>query len=825
VKYRGESEREAAYNLWVSAAFYAQKTLSMEDFVIPTVRIERHPFYVSYYSHLEGENNLSTSRTKSRLLQKRFVFDVQEVWLTNLEHLREHNPVHMYNDLPGDKGGSKSGAADETEDVQRGNGLKNRRDVRALESMDSQIQSVSQKRAFANAYHTSRLPNIQVVLDYEPRPTPELNNIKCLPPTIESLVRGLRLAPGVGSGGLPVLHSTALFPELVYVLHIDRLLPSGDYMRDGAMTEVMWRFSLFRNDDSSSVQFYLCKESAVTELSTQLILNKSEASQNMRREPSASYILCSGLVYAGSHQHPAHLSCVEARPDSQQLAATAREAMVVLSVAVLGMARGTKSSSLHGLAEESFDCVHRPDLLEQHRGDIYSIKLEICATVLGTTTAGRGVSAQQPPQQQEQKVFLECSPLELRYLLRRSPVAAEAPLGGGEGLDWWLSEQRAYDLWPLLAEHLALEGALSTASPTHEYDYALAFVSSAEQRQQRGTAGSGVARVHAEQVDGALSTLEALSCSFELLDAVRLVQQPNVPIDTPHSEFERIRPPVTSMPLHTLRLEGSPPSIFTHVELQQGEKNDAVEAVAAGANVFDSPYPPATPLLYFNDNVATTSRLPTGQKGAVSPSKGHKDENQHQKGKGRGFKASRVMAPVADAVRSQVQRGYWEEVEDTGSNLSMITSGALPTVLEVPGALEHGRKGIWFPDFNTAPLEFTQAAARFYREQRLTSSQSIFVNMTFALDTSLLFDPVIAWEDFSSFPAPSPAEEVDGVVPVLTAPPASLLAEALTSPLETRQSSTVMIFTSLPVEGVDFIPMDTPVMPRGFKRNVPTKNM
>ena len=198
VKYRGESEREAAYNLWVSAAFYAQKTLSMDDFVIPTVRIERHPFYVSYYSHLEGENNMSTSRTKSRLLQKRFVFDVQEVWLTNLEHLREHNPVHMYTDAPADKSGAKS-ASNESEDAQRGNGLQNRRDVRALESMDSQIQSVSQKRAFANAYHTSRLPNIQVVLDYEPRPTPELNNIKCLPPTIESLVRGLRLAPGAAA--------------------------------------------------------------------------------------------------------------------------------------------------------------------------------------------------------------------------------------------------------------------------------------------------------------------------------------------------------------------------------------------------------------------------------------------------------------------------------------------------------------------------------------------------------------------------------------------------------------------------------------------------
>lgn len=855
-KYRGEVEREAAYNLWVSASYYAQKTLTADDLIIPTVRIERHPFYVSYYTHLNNENNMSSARTKARLLQKRFVFDVQEVWLTNMEHLRELDPKHMYNDAPTDEKAAKL-LANEAEDFNRGNGLQTRRDVRAIQALDSQIQSVSQKRAFANAYHTSRLPNIQVVLDYEPRPTPELHNIKCLPPSVESLVRGLRIAPATDTADtadatdLPTLHSTASFPDLVYVLHIDRLLPSGDYLHVGAMEEVLWRFSLYRNDDSSAAQLYLCPESSVTQYCAQLIMNKS---QQQALGPGGiapagtSFLLCSGLVYADS-EHPVHLPCIElnaqGEPGGQMATISSKEAVVVISVAVLAMSRHhRKNTSI----DECFDCVLQPDLLAQHRADIYSVKLEICATLLGTTTEGRGLSAMQGG---ELKVFLECSPSELRYILRGSPAAGEAPLGGGVGIDWWIDPQRSRDLWPLLAEHLVVECypvSSGNGNETGEAGYGLAFSSSAEQRQERSSLGSGVARVHAEQVAGALSTMEALACCFELQDAVRLIQQPRIPFDNTAAttteageEVVRTHPPPTSTSLHTLHLEGSPSNFFTHVEMQRlTEKSSGTAATAVRSPdlpVSATPNPPATPLLYFNDQQSVPSRATTAQKAATPASRGKETDrgnnnNSHnpgtgRKGQGKGLRAlrfDRIMAPVPEATLEHLQRGYWEQMQDTGNNLSIIVSGSLPTMLQVPGAFEHGRKGIWFPDQNTAPVEYTQAAARFFRETRATSNKSVLVNMTFALDTSLLFDPVLAWEAFSSFPAASPAEEVDGVVPVLTVPPRTLLGEALVSPLETRLSETVMVFTSLPVEGVDFVPLDTPTLPRGFRRNVPVKN-
>ena len=94
---------------------------------------------------------------------KRFVTDVQELWLTNLGHLKEHNPKNMYTTESKPASYSRSPGMSDSEDRESGdNGLANRRGKKAIESMHSQIQSVSQKRAFEKAYHTTRLPPVMV---------------------------------------------------------------------------------------------------------------------------------------------------------------------------------------------------------------------------------------------------------------------------------------------------------------------------------------------------------------------------------------------------------------------------------------------------------------------------------------------------------------------------------------------------------------------------------------------------------------------------------------------------------------------------------------
>ena len=79
---------------------------------------------------------------------------------------------------------------------------------------------------------------------------------------------------------------------------------------------------------------------------------------------------------------------------------------------------------------------------------------------------------------------------------------------------------RKSDLWPYLSEHLILESptvAADTAS------YQLRFTTTTTQRQAYKSDGSGVSKVRPEQVLGALSTLEALSCAYELLETIRLM--------------------------------------------------------------------------------------------------------------------------------------------------------------------------------------------------------------------------------------------------------------------------------------------------------------
>jgi hypothetical protein len=834
-KYRGEKEREDAWDLWLSASKYAEKSLTEHDFIIPTVKIERHPFYISYYKHLLDENTQSGSRSNARLLQKRFVFDVQEIWLTNLEHLREHNPEHMGKD------GDITNEADRPENAHRGNGLQNRRDVRALESLESQVQSVSQKRAFANAYHTARLPNIQVVLDYEPRPTPRLQNIACLPPTVEPLIRDVRLRPGRDHSDTPTLYTADSFPNLVYALHVDRLLPSSDFVHCGALTEVHWRFSLYRNDDTSVVQYYLCKEQDVAAYAARLITSKAAAPNTAvsvdAALPSPLSLLCSGLVYASTSA--VCLPCTEGTlAGAATKLATTEEAFAHVGVALLGFCRQPEDANTN----EYFDCVAQPEMLEQCAHLLHSVKVEVCVTLLDTTTSGRSfITAEQQPGEQGRKVFLECSLAELRHLLRDSPAAAAAPLGGPQALLHWLHPERAVDTWPLLAQHVALE---HTATEEGDDMYCAYLVPSQEQRRARSEQSAKAGAVLPEQVEGALSTLEALSCAAELLDALRIVE---LPTDAPDTDGDH-KKHVT----HALHLAGSPQDFFMRVEFAQVQGNHAGREEETRSPPA-SAHPPGTPVLYFDNQAPVTAHSTAGgSKGGTRPpsSNGNTRTNTrppsaaahdvhhsqpaqpaqhahtplHERLGARAAYFQKVMAPIPDRVLTQIRSGYWEQAQDNHLNLSLLASGALPTVTQVPGACEYGRRGIWFADHNTAPFEYTQAAARFFRDARATSTHSVLVNMTFALDTSLLFDPLTAWEDYSSYPPPTPAEEVDGTIPALTVPPVTLLSEALNSPLEQRVSNTVMVFTSLPVEGVDFMPLDTPTLPKGFKRHVPTKN-
>jgi hypothetical protein len=98
------------------------------------------------------------------------------------------------------------------------------------------------------------------------------------------------------------------------------------------------------------------------------------------------------------------------------------------------------------------------------------------------------------------------------------------------------------------------------------------------------------------------------------------------------------------------------------------------------------------------------------------------------------------------------------------------------------------------------------------------------VNMTFALDTPIIFPTVVAWETFSQPPSTCPGEPADGTVPLIVSYPKSLLKNPLLSPIEDRVSFAAAIFGEIPIPGVDHVPLDSPALPEGMQRHWPYRN-
>lgn len=227
-KYRGEVERENLYQNWLMANKYADVAVDDGGLILSVSKIERHPLYVLYNRVLEEENIKSFRRTRTRLRMKRFVLDVQELWLSNLQHLREHQPAVFLQEQP--------------EELPSDKGLQGRRDSAAIKGLESQIPSVSDNRALQHAFYSSTMDPPDVILDYEPGPCPTLRASKSLPPVLENIIDGLSVTPTGNSTDQQNTH----------LLFIDRMLPtSTDTDR-----EIAWRISVMEKKNVTTASFY-----------------------------------------------------------------------------------------------------------------------------------------------------------------------------------------------------------------------------------------------------------------------------------------------------------------------------------------------------------------------------------------------------------------------------------------------------------------------------------------------------------------------------------------------------------------------------------------
>lgn len=160
-KYRGEVQREEVWRSWKLASNYAFQLFDGDIEAIPITKILRHPLYNQYFRQVANECAFFCTKSGARVLTKRFVMDVHEVWLSNLSHLQEFKPGYDVGKNNSEAENSATGCIGsgnvrnqlDPSSSKMGN-PRGRRDTNAILNLSSQIQSVSQEYLSRRSYRT-----------------------------------------------------------------------------------------------------------------------------------------------------------------------------------------------------------------------------------------------------------------------------------------------------------------------------------------------------------------------------------------------------------------------------------------------------------------------------------------------------------------------------------------------------------------------------------------------------------------------------------------------------------------------------------------------
>lgn len=653
-KNRDEKNREDAWKDWKNSQSQSRTILYDIHSVVPVVKVERHPLHMWYNERLSLENESSNERTRSRLLMKRFVFDVQELWLANLEHLREHQSTRMFT--------HENDTECEPDDYQRGKGLKNRRDIKEISAMNHQIQAVSQKRAFSNAYHTTRLPQVNLILDYVAFRTPTLPPHIPLPPQIRSIISQLRLEPRADRDGL-------LFPSdgnpcstvASHCLNIQRLIPSADYISMIGQ-DILWRLELIESKSLCQTVF-TCKEDDLVQYITVALLHTQPEYQSTLLFQSSGenrLPLLNGVDGLSSWR-------ITEFNVSAKRCLSSKSVQLIIQISICNSEIQNSSNFVMELQFSIFE--------------MYTVIYEECG---------------------EKIPIFEIDLTGLSMTLRSIP-------------------------WASIFSKVKVNCDPSLLPTSLQYDEADGFL---------------------KNIDGALSDIQARGCAYELLHLLRF--------SSLHGNCNITAPTINGISVN-----------LVNVTKIQNDKRVLFRSM-------------------------------------------HREVFLEDK---------KTLSLTA------MYGGLWEELLEYSTCLSMHANNLNYITQDIPGSCEMGKKGLWFPDELDASHEKTQCAAMFFRDPIRSSTDTIMVNMTLALEAAILFKPVVAWENFSHSPCAYPAEESRGVPTLASQYSWNNLLQGLRSPIEGRIASTIVIYGTFPVEGVDYLPRDAVHRPIGFRRFVPLKNV
>lgn len=746
-KYRNEDGRELAWSTYMDAVSYADNTAFEEDKqLIPIAVVERHPLMLMFFNRVTLENLTSRQRTLARLRMKRFVQNVQEVWLTNLSHLREHQVDSLFGAAAGSSGDSRSGSGSASEGsvgvgtggnggggVPRGKGLRDRRDVKAIQNMSSQIQSVSHTRAMKSSFYTTRMPEPSVQLDYVAQPCPkhDLSHILPPPPLLQPLLLQ-RSGLATVSSGFPFIVSIDRLIPPSGGLGAIRSVPASTSATEGQLEgvevlpqpaipsapplDVMWRISLVRTNHQLDIKSFTVRENEVHDFLSELSLSCTAAVNSLDK------------ASIGSREGE---PLDENSGDPSQKEGETIDMIFFAEEVDVSWGNGIELNCSVSVGVQNVGCrslSYLSHIAHKDNSILVVIRVELRDDFEGVYVHP-----------------LVLDPLEMLSLLG----VQEAPSMSCSIKDWLLASVDSRDsnnyIWERLAAQLCFcEGDedLETGDPLpsnlelrpHEEDLAVRY------QDYEVTVGDETV-THVS--DSVLPSAKAIAAAFTLFSLLEVSDDMEISL--------------------------------AHLDVPEGvsicsDPDDTVEAHASNRKSIDI-YPPV--FEFTSDNF--------------------------------GF----------------------EELSDVVNSLSLRVSGGSLLLKQIPGASSVGSMGLWYK----YPLhqERTQASAIFYRNPQVSSTNTVLVNLTLALDTSVLSLPTLSWEPYAENPVSTAHDPVDGVVPMCSPHPYSLIASPLVSTFDKQTTPVVHIFTTTPVEGQDY-PDIEPIRsrrkksPSGFVRHMSARN-
>jgi hypothetical protein len=808
-KYRGEEQREHAWQVFQDAKAYSATSFDESGFVLPMVEMDRHPVYVLYYKLLERINEHSRIRTRNRLKMKRFVMDVQEVWLSYLQHLAEHQdnvdlcsskreskslkstlqtiPSNNKHQLQRESSGfnpepinnpskvvhRRDLSDDEEEEEERdteGLGLRRRRDVEAVLNMKHQIPSVSQKRALEGAFvtaETSAFPpsSVQVVRSSVPPAVPSIPSAE--PFTLENLQLGRMIS--CANGEQVLLYIDRMIPPKPPVLKrraVKRGLISG--LENGGETCILHEKDLnFIREECPGIKIttlrsFDCNISEVV-LPTEPVgasvwrMTFSRMEDGHTRQYYATESFVDFFVSAAQGDINA-LSCV-AREDRSEEEVEILKAhlninwgrMDVPAEVVVHLIRPKSfdPSLSKSLGFEAIRDLARVVVTAKLEGDFAHI-----APLQLVVSAVEFLAAVGAPYEAPNGAF--------------SQIISSDPRCIGVSLPppWWQLNDDESNIYAVNIHHF--ERFLSlVVIPVGD-----------ESRHSGNPEPMGLCLI--EDANRIVNPSTGMpEVTKDPLSNIRATSYAHYLTNLAHVNFETLE----------ATFDFTQKDTSSRVELTSINWRDTLAVASGGAEIgqlFRRPRFQATLTML---NAAWV-----------------KDDDDSLN-----FVTKKFGTPYYSL----------EDICDDMLSLSMRVTGASNRTKLIPGSFEcNVNRALWF----SYPLypEKTRVVANLFRDKNISSTDSVIINVALALDTCILAPIQLVFDPSAETPVRAPKEPAPVCyLSKVTGPALKLLQEKLKSPIEDRPSHTIMIYSAAAVEGSDYIIPTGPKPPPGMLRKLP----